>query len=65
MTTEYIVPLSNICLFPTQPLTTSLEQVTFDESATTEHINAYMRKIQENGGSVTNRFPDMIARGFS
>ncbi|CAI7593914.1 unnamed protein product [Penicillium bialowiezense] len=40
-------------------------EVTFDESATTEHINAYMRKIQENGGSVTNRFPDMIARGFS
>ncbi|CAG8314506.1 unnamed protein product [Penicillium salamii] len=39
--------------------------VTFDESATTEHMNAYMHKIQENGGSVTNRFPDMIARGFS
>lgn len=28
-------------------------------------MNAYMRQIQENGGIVTNRFPDMIARGFS
>lgn len=28
-------------------------------------MNAYMRQIQENGGIITNRFPDMIARGFS
>ncbi|KAJ5848096.1 hypothetical protein N7455_012053 [Penicillium solitum] len=39
--------------------------VTFHDSAATEEINSYMHQIQVEGGFVTNRFPDMIARGFS
>ncbi|QQK45799.1 Serine proteinase inhibitor IA-2 [Penicillium digitatum] len=39
--------------------------VTFQDSAATEKINSYTHQIHQEGGSVTNRFPDMIARGFS
>ncbi|CRL23688.1 unnamed protein product [Penicillium camemberti] len=39
--------------------------VTFRDSAATEEINSYVHQIQAEGGLVTNRFPDMIARGFS
>ncbi|KAJ6149486.1 hypothetical protein N7471_000685 [Penicillium samsonianum] len=39
--------------------------VTFQDSAATEEINFYIQQIHKDGGSVTNRFPDMIARGFS
>jgi hypothetical protein len=45
--------------------TTYKDKVTFQESATTEHINTYVQEIEKNGGSITNRFPDMMARGFS
>ncbi|KAJ5827213.1 hypothetical protein N7447_003976 [Penicillium robsamsonii] len=39
--------------------------VIFKDSATTEQINAYVEQINANGGTVINRFPDMIARGFT
>ncbi|CRL29480.1 unnamed protein product [Penicillium camemberti] len=39
--------------------------VTFQDSATTEQINAYIEQINGDGGTVINRFPDMIARGFT
>ncbi|OGE57313.1 hypothetical protein PENARI_c002G00074 [Penicillium arizonense] len=38
--------------------------VTFQDSATTEQINTYIQQINGNGGTVINRFPDMVARGF-
>ncbi|KAJ6168037.1 hypothetical protein N7497_000880 [Penicillium chrysogenum] len=39
--------------------------VTFQDSATTEQINTYIQQINGDGGTVINRFPDMVARGFT
>ncbi|KAJ6118951.1 hypothetical protein N7471_013571 [Penicillium samsonianum] len=39
--------------------------VTFQDIATTEQINTYIEQINGDGGTVINRFPDMIARGFT
>ncbi|OQE37892.1 hypothetical protein PENCOP_c009G06662 [Penicillium coprophilum] len=39
--------------------------VTFKDSATTEQINSYVEQINANDGTVINRFPDMITRGFT
>ncbi|KAJ5946416.1 hypothetical protein N7454_003255 [Penicillium verhagenii] len=39
--------------------------VTFQDSATAEQINNYIHQINRDGGSLSNTFPDMIARGFS
>ncbi|KAJ5158693.1 uncharacterized protein N7500_008344 [Penicillium coprophilum] len=39
--------------------------VTFKDSATTEQINSYVEQINAHDGTVINRFPDMITRGFT
>ncbi|OQD78066.1 hypothetical protein PENANT_c092G03011 [Penicillium antarcticum] len=39
--------------------------VTFKDSATTEQINTLIQQIEGGGGTIINRFPDMITRGFS
>lgn len=61
MAPKYIV--NSHPLLPQWTLLTN--KVTFHDSAATEEINSYMHQIQVEGGFVTNRFPDMIARGFS
>jgi hypothetical protein len=64
MSSEYIVCLPHTIPYHHERYTKK-EQVTFDESATTEHIDACVKMIETHGGTINHRFPDMMGRGFS